>query len=258
MKTCFHKYFLIALLLASFTFTAAFEKPGNEKGRAYFESLGEAVWEIPTDKKVIALTFDDGPDPQDTPQILDLLKKYKAKSTFFVIGSLVEKYPSIVQRQVREGHELANHSFSHPIFTKRISIGKMNQEIKETENSIFAVTGQVPSLFRPPGGYYDESIIHTSNKAGYLVVMWSWHQDTRDWTNPGVDNIVKKVVNNARNGDIVLFHDHISGRSQTIAALKRILPELQKKGFKCITVSEMLSYSKLESVKNFRKRTENK
>nr|WP_240041247.1 polysaccharide deacetylase family protein [Paenibacillus ginsengarvi] len=222
-----------------------------KKGREYYEERGEIVWEVPTDQKVIALTFDDGPDPVDTPAILELLKQYEAKATFFVVGQRVDKYPDIAKREIAEGHEIANHTFSHQYMNRnRLSAARIEEEITKTEASIFKATGKKPHLFRPPGGYYNEQVVGASKRTGYKVVMWSWHQDTEDWSTPGVKKIVNKVLGNARNGDIVLFHDYVEGKSQTVEALKQILPDLKKRGFTFVTVSELLSHRKAATVEN--------
>ncbi|WP_253298091.1 polysaccharide deacetylase family protein [Paenibacillus sp. MSJ-34] len=213
------------------------------KGRNYYESRGDIVWDVPTDRKMIALTFDDGPDPRYTPDILDLLRKYDAKATFFVIGKRIGNYPDIVRREVKEGHELANHTYSHTYFSGSYSVDKIKKEIEQAHDLIVRTTGYKPQLFRPPGGYYNDSIIEAAKKQGYLVVLWSWHQDTKDWRSPGVNQIVNKVLRNARNGDIILFHDHVEGKSNTVEALKIILPALKKRGYSFVTVSELISNS---------------
>ncbi|MGC6589190.1 polysaccharide deacetylase family protein [Paenibacillus sp. Dod16] len=215
--------------------------PSASKGRGYYEERGEIVWEVPTHNKVIALTFDDGPDAQNTVQILDLLKQYDAKATFFVVGSRVEKHPEIVARELQEGHEIGNHSYSHPPF-HNINVSKLTSELNQTQDAIFQATGIRTVLFRPPGGSYNEAIVRTSKDFGMLTVLWSWHQDTLDWRKPGVNRIVKKVLDNAHNGDIVLMHDFVPSSTQTVEALKVILPELQKRGYEFVTVSELLSY----------------
>jgi peptidoglycan-N-acetylglucosamine deacetylase len=204
------------------------------------------VWEVPTAEKVIALTFDDGPDPENTPRILELLKQYDAKATFFLTGKKVEKYPEIVKREQNEGHELANHTYSHTFFNNRVSLSKLKQEVLKTDEAIFKVTGQKCHLFRPPGGYYNEKLVNLAKEEGYTVVMWSWHQDTKDWNSPGVNRIVKNVLGDTRNGDIVLFHDYSDGQTQTADALKIILPKLKERGYRFVTVSELLTYSKLK------------
>ncbi|PTM56485.1 polysaccharide deacetylase family protein [Desmospora activa] len=217
--------------------------PPHQMDRFYFERNGSVIWEVPTTQPMIALTFDDGPNPRYTTEILDILKKYDAKATFFVIGEQVEKYPELVKREIREGHEVGNHTFHHRSI-KRQNAATISHELAETDILVLGLTGIHPHLFRPPGGYYDQPTVETATKAGYQVVMWSWHQDTRDWSRPGVHKIASTVINNARNGDIVLLHDHGGNRKQTVAALKRILPALKKKGYQFITVSEMMKKGK--------------
>jgi peptidoglycan/xylan/chitin deacetylase (PgdA/CDA1 family) len=112
----------------------------------------------------------------------------------------------------------------------------------KAEEAIMNATGQRCKLFRPPGGFYSDNLINAAKNRGYTVVMWSWHQDTKDWDRPGVDKIVGKVLDHSRNGDIVLFHDYVKGGSQTIEALSRILPELQQRGYRFVTISELLKH----------------
>lgn len=213
----------------------------KEKDREYYETRGEIVWEVPTKSKVIALTFDDGPDPRYTTQIAELLKEYNAKATFFVVGSRVKAHPQVVRQLMEQQHELANHTYTHPD-VRRISPANLREEVLATQEEIYKHTGLRPHLFRPPGGVYNESLVHVAKDAGFLVVMWSWHQDTRDWSDPGVKKITNKVLNNARNGDIVLFHDYGGNRKQTVDALREIMPELQKRGYQFVTVSELMKY----------------
>jgi polysaccharide deacetylase family sporulation protein PdaB len=229
-----------SLLLGSSSYAAP------KKNRAYYEARGEVVWEVPTSEKAIALTFDDGPHPQYTPRILELLKQYDAKATFFLTGKKVETYPELVKREHIEGHELANHSYNHIFFNKRRSLSKLKQEVLQTDAAIFKASGQKSHLFRPPGGFYNEKLVSIAKDEGYMVVMWSWHQDTKDWNSPGVNKIVDNVLSDTRNGDIVLFHDYSDGSAQTVEALKIILPKLQERGYRFVTVSELLTYSKLK------------
>ncbi|WP_233181829.1 polysaccharide deacetylase family protein [Paenibacillus sonchi] len=222
------------------------------KDRYYYEQRGEMIWEVPTAQKVIALTFDDGPDPSETDQILDVLQQYNAKCTFFAIGKRIAAYPEVARRVITEGHELANHTYNHVYFKKPISEQQIQEELELTEKEIVKVSGRHSSLFRPPGGMYDETLVDVSNSMGLKPVLWSWHQDTRDWNRPGVYSISSRVIRNARNGDIVLFHDHVHGQSQTREALKIILPELQKQGFRFVTVSELIGLSDAQQAKNRR------
>jgi peptidoglycan-N-acetylglucosamine deacetylase len=208
----------------------------GKKERTFFGSHDQILREIPTKEKLVALSFDDGPNPRYTPQVLDLLKQYNAKATFFVIGSRVEKFKDLVQREVMEGHEVANHSYSHTF--KRLSEKEFKEDLTKAQRAIYYATGQFSHLYRPPGGFYDEMIIHLAKSEGYIVVLWS--KDTRDWSKPGVDKIVHQVLDHLHNGDIILFHDHGRDRGQTIKALAKILPELQAKGYHCVTISELL------------------
>jgi polysaccharide deacetylase family sporulation protein PdaB len=212
--------------------------PVDKRLNLYTEHMG-VIKKVQTDKPWIALTFDDGPDPRETPEILDILRKYNAEATFFVLGQQAHKYPDILRREVSEGHELANHSFTHRDL-RHLSRIEITQEISKLDDEIFANTGQHTKLFRPPGGYYNKKIVETAEQAGYTVVLWTWYQDSKDWSKPGVQKIVTKVISNAHPGDIILFHDRISGRSQTVMALNRILPELQKQGYQFVTISQLI------------------
>ncbi|NMP09411.1 polysaccharide deacetylase family protein [Paenibacillus polymyxa] len=218
----------------------SYASPAPTKGRAYYEERGDIVWEVPTHRKLIALTFDDGPDESNTPAILDLLQKYDAKATFFVVGSRVEKLPHLVKREREEGHEVGNHTFLHSSF-QYISRNKALSELNQGQASIVQATGAGTHLFRPPGGSYNDTLVKLSKEKGLKIILWSWHQDTLDWRKSGVHRIADKVLRNARNGDIVLMHDYVHQSTQTVDALKIILPELKRRGYSFVTVSELLS-----------------
>ncbi|PKR83313.1 polysaccharide deacetylase family protein [Heyndrickxia camelliae] len=212
-----------------------------------FERTGDAIWNARTSKKMVALTFDDGPDPLYTPQILKLLKKYNAKATFFVIGEHVGEYPEIVRDEVKEGHEIANHTYSHNfIFTS--SSKHLKQEMEKTEKIIKETTGISPAFFRPIGGYYNKRIIETAREAGYRVIIWTWNQDSKDWKEPGAAKIAKNILSDTMPGDIILMHDGGGDRSQTVKALEKILPQLKKAGFEMVTVSELLMKTEYDGV----------
>ncbi|UOQ43301.1 polysaccharide deacetylase family protein [Halobacillus salinarum] len=227
---------ILSILLVQAVFGTSYADAKAD--RFFFEKQGRAIWDIPTNKKIVALTFDDGPSETYTPLVLDVLKKYQAKATFFVVGERAESSPQIIKRQVKAGHEVANHTYSHPNI-RTMSKKALTDEILHTNAIIHGLTGYTPKLFRPPGGAYNESIIYTANEAGFTVVLWSWHQDTLDWKQPGTSTIVRNVVNNVRNGDIILFHDYGGNRMQTVNALKKILPRLKKEGYEFVTVSQL-------------------
>ncbi|WP_438349363.1 polysaccharide deacetylase family protein [Paenibacillus sp. FA6] len=233
---------LIIFSLANLFINTTYAEPHSTlgKGREYYEKRGDIIWEVPSQNKVIALTFDDGPDYTRTPEILNLLKQYQAKATFFVVGNRVEKFPHIVKQEFLEGHEIGNHSYDHASF-QNISRTKLLTELNLTQEAIYNATGHKPILFRPPGGSYNETAVNICKENDLLMILWSWDQDTKDWASPGVDKIVNKVLNNVDNGDIILMHDFVHNSTQTVDALKIILPELIKRGYSFVTVSELLS-----------------
>lgn len=216
------------------------------KDRAYYEARGEIVWEAPIKEKLIALTFDDGPDRNETAQILDILKKHKAKATFFVLGKWAKERPELIAREIAEGHEVGNHTFHHTFGDQIKDEDMYLKELADADQAIEDASGVRPTLFRPPGGVYNDVVVRSAQARGYSIVLWSWHQDTGDWNRPGKQRIINKVLRNARNGDIVLFHDNVHGKSQTIEALEHILPELTKQGYRCVTVSELLEAKQRE------------
>ncbi|CRK82064.1 sporulation polysaccharide deacetylase PdaB [Neobacillus massiliamazoniensis] len=209
--------------------------------RKQVEPTGKVIWEVPTQKKVIALTFDDGPNPVYTPQILALLRQYEATATFFSIGYQMERYPQIVRRVVQEGHELGNHSMTHS-YEDRVGFERMRSELIRADKVIQKYQQNKPKLFRPPGGYIDNLLLQESIQNGYKVVLWSTNQDTKDWSLPGAQVIADHVIRHARSGDIVLLHDGGGDRKQTIEALKTILPVLKQQGYQFVSVSELLNY----------------
>ncbi len=239
---------LIGMCLSIAVATSGYKEQHKEqpvrKTRAYYEEREEVVWEVPMKEKLIALTFDDGPNPVTTPKILDLLAANEVKSTFFVIGKRMDQYPDVVRREAKEGHEVANHTYSHLYLNQRISKQRLAEELARTEEQIVKLTGKHSSWFRPPGGFFNDSVIRTAREHGYTMVLWSWHQDTKDWSSPGTRKIVDRVLNNVRNGDIILFHDHVAGSMQTVQALETILPELRRRGYKMVTVSELIKHKK--------------
>lgn len=235
------KRLILLFLLLSFFCAGQEIGQAATKNRAYWEAKGDIVWDVKTNDKVIALTFDDGPDPRYTRQILDLLEKHKAKGTFFVMGHKAQKNPTLIKEMHQKGHEIANHTYHHPRL-RTITAHDLRKEIRDTDNVIHSLTGKYPTLFRPPGGVYDDKVVNAAKAQHHLVVMWSWTQDTKDWKNPGVQRIVNKVCNNAKPGNIVLFHDAGGNREQTVQAVKIILDKLSKEGYQFITVSQLLPY----------------
>ena len=191
-----------------------------------------------TDKKIAALTFDDGPHPVLTDEILDILAQYGVKATFFVIGKNAQNYKKQLFRAYSEGHEIGNHTYSHLTATDTNS-KKLLEELKETDKIISEITGQRPRLFRPPTGYCNASAVQSAAALGYKVILWT--VDTRDWAHTSAPEIKKNVSEHIGNGSIILFHDYVSGKSSTAEALRTLLPLLIEQGYSFDTVSNMIS-----------------
>lgn len=207
----------------------------------YSRAAEKAVYRcVFTEEKVVAITFDDGPHPKTTDAILDLLAEYGAKATFFVIGQNLKLYGRATARAVEEGHEIGNHTYSHPVLS-HVAEEALVREIEATGALIKAVTGVSPTLFRPPEGYYGGNVCRLAAEKDLAVVLWSI--DTRDWAGVGTAEIVKNVMGNITPGSIVLFHDYDRRGQHTVSALKEILPRLSAAGYRFVTVSELLSYS---------------
>ncbi|MBQ3217681.1 MAG: polysaccharide deacetylase family protein [Akkermansia sp.] len=183
----------------------------------------------------VALTFDDGPSSAYTPAILDILQRHGARATFFVVGRNAARYPGILARAVAEGHEVANHTYTH---IKMTASGKQTiaREIERTNEAIKAATGYYPTAMRPPYGATNASLVEmVSRNYGMHSVLWD--VDTRDWQRPGVDKVVERAVGKARPGSIILLHDiHAS----TLEAVESIVTGLQARGFKLVTVSQLV------------------
>ena len=191
-----------------------------------------------TDEKTIALTFDDGPHPHKTEKILEVLKKYGIKATFFVIGENASLSPDVLKKVSDEGHEIGNHTYDHKSIYK-IKSEFLLESIKRCEQTIYDITGKRPSLFRPPEGYLNDNIAESMYRAGYDVILW--RVDTYDWKGRSAEDIFKTVVSTVKCGDIILMHDYISIPSNTAKALDMIIPALLDKGYKFVTVSELIS-----------------
>ena len=190
------------------------------------------------DEKLIALTFDDGPHPKETHEILDILDKYKVKGTFFVVGKHANWYSEPLIRAAKEGHEIGNHTFSHPDITN-LSKGDIKKEIKECEETLVKLTGKKPSLFRPPyGSYSKDKLGEIAKECGYKIILWTTI-DARDWKNPPSAQISNTIINKVQNGDIILLHDY--GTENTVEALNVIIPTLMERGYKFVTVSELIN-----------------
>ena len=184
-----------------------------------------------TGEKVIALTFDDGPDPIQTPKVLKVLKEHQATACFFCIGHKIEGNEKLLQQMVAEGHLIGNHTFDHVELTK-LSDTKAVEEIEKTNSAISSITGYKPEYIRPPFGKISNKVEEAINMQ---CVMWSI--DPVDWNTSNCSKVVNHVVNNAKNGDIILMHDIYD--SSVTAALE-IIDRLKAKGYVFVTVDQLL------------------
>ena len=201
------------------------------------------VWSGASDQKAVALTFDDGPSPVYTRQIMARLKKYQAHGTFFVIGHRVEQYPGVVQALLRAGHEVGNHSFSHPRLTKVAQLSR-EQELERTAVDLDLLgCPQSKRLFRPPYSAYDDRLKAYLTHTHRCLVLWSI--DSGDWQGLAAPAITKNVLSRVRNGSIIIFHDGDENaradRHPTVEALSIILPALKAAGYRMVTISELLA-----------------
>jgi peptidoglycan-N-acetylglucosamine deacetylase len=203
--------------------------------RAEPEETGITFNSVHVDGPYIAMTFDDGPSATLTPKLLDLLAAHHIKATFFVIGENVAEHPEIVARAAREGHEIANHSWSHPNFGK-MSDESVRRQVQQTDDAIRNATGKRPTLLRPPYGSItarEKRWIH--DEFGYDIILWD--VDPYDWKRPGPAVVRTRILKETRPGSIVLSHDIHPG---TIEAMPSTFDELEAKGFKFVTVSELI------------------
>lgn len=219
----------------------------NSKGLSLSQLLRKYPETIMTKgprSKIIALTFDDVPDPRFTPQLLDVLQKYHVKATFFVVGSRAKKHPELVARMIREGHVVGNHSYSHPQFVK-LTLNDFRSEIIRTENVLQALAGYKPRLIRPPYGDISEQQLRWAKARGYKLV--NWNVDSLDWRGLSKAQVRNNILSHAGKGSIILQHGG-GGRGSnlrgTIQALPEVITIMRKRGYTFVTVPQMLQVSK--------------
>ena len=202
------------------------------------EFQGKNVAQTPLlpQEKVIALTFDDGPWPHTTEQVLDILKQYDIKATFFWIGKNVKNFPEIAKLVVNAGHVVGNHTWHH--WYRHMNPTAAAQEVESTAEIIYQTTGVRTSLFRPPGGILNNGPAAYAKKEKYAVMMWS--ADSIDYRHISASRLINNVLKQAKSGGIVLMHDGGGNRSQTVKALPKIIDGLTKRGYKFVSVPELL------------------
>ena len=206
---------------------------------------GPVFSESRTSQKLVALTFDDGPYPPYTGQILDALKERQIPATFFVVGQNAAKYPELIRRIAAEGHQLGNHTYNHVDLLKLDRQGII-KEIAQTNKVIADAVGYTPHVVRPPHGFRDAVVMDAM--AEYQLKVVEWSVSSRDWVNPGVEVIAERTLGKVQNGSVILLHDGDGiaaalPREQTAAATRIIIDKLVAQGYKFVTVDEILKVS---------------
>lgn len=196
------------------------------QGRAALPTLS-TIESVPRDNSHVYLTFDDGPHPVYTNQILDLLAKYNAKATFFVLGRSVDAYPQIAARIVQEGHAIANHTYEHVALPNQ-NPEQIAEALGATSAAMSRATGRTSSCLRPPYGALDQPSYDAVRSLGYSVIMWE--VDSNDWRGGDPYTIASTVLSKTRLGSRILFHDGPANRANTVAALESVLSVLSEKG----------------------------
>ncbi|CAN7441562.1 polysaccharide deacetylase family protein [Paenibacillus sp. LjRoot56] len=196
------------------------------------------IQQVSTTQKAVAFTFDDGPNPEYTPQLLDIFDEVSGRATFFMMGKQIELYPETALDVHIRQHEIGNHTYSHPFMTQ-ISLEECERELLVTDELITQVTGTKPVVMRPPYLDFNEEVQAITEKMGYPVIG-SNNGGTRDWEMPGVDHILEVTREQVGSGSILLFHDGFGDRSQTIEAVRILVKELTAQGYQLVTVSELL------------------
>jgi len=187
---------------------------------------------------VVALTFDDGPDPVRTPALLDALAALDVKATFFVVGRAVRKHPEVVRRIVAEGHELGNHTFDHkylPLHRRR----SVEHELRATDKAIEEVAGVVPRIARPPWGARRPSTVRTFARMAKRLVLWD--VNSYDWKGKSAPEVVARVLERTRPGSIILMHEAREGGEVTVDAVRLLVPALRARGLALATVSDAVA-----------------
>jgi peptidoglycan/xylan/chitin deacetylase (PgdA/CDA1 family) len=211
------------------------------------EHSGEIIWRVKTKKKVVALTLDDGPDPKYTPTVLALARKKGLKLTFFLVGREIVDHPSLARQEVAEGHAIGNHSWDHPNMTQKSEHQDL-REIERCEDEIERICGERTHLFRPPKGYWDGDTFRAGAGLGYRMILWSIALEHHSAKTP--EAMAKRVADNIAPGMIILAHDgepcHPVDRHQTIKALPLLVEALQAKGYRFVTIPELLALGSKE------------
>ncbi|MFJ1747803.1 polysaccharide deacetylase family protein [Streptomyces sp. NPDC088116] len=229
------------------TYSAADVRNGAEDGVKIKAGVKAEAGAVDCGKaKCIALTFDAGPC-EHTPRLLDILKKEKVPATFFLLGkNHVDRYPDLVRRIADEGHEVANHTWSHQILTDRSS-AEVREELSRTQNAIEKLTGRKPTLMRPPQGRTDNDVSDVSRELGLAQIMWS--TTAKDYSTTDSALIEERTLDQADRDGVILLHDIYDG---TVPAVPGIIGELKRRGYTFVTVPQLMAPGRAEPGKVYK------
>ncbi len=191
-----------------------------------------------TAQKRVALTFDDGPDAESTPALLDWLREEKISAAFFAVGARVTAHPEVAVRIVREGHLLENHSYSHSYATNFFGVARLREEMRRTQNAVQEATGRAPQLFRPPMGLSNPRTFRAAKLEGLRVIGWSARGLDTQCADPEV--VVRRILRRVRPGGIILLHDGNIPAARVLATVKLLLAGLRARGYEVVRVDKLL------------------
>jgi peptidoglycan/xylan/chitin deacetylase (PgdA/CDA1 family) len=189
-------------------------------------------------KKAVALTFDDGPDPRSTPVLLDLLRELKVPATFFCVGHKVTAHPEVAARIAREGHLVENHSFAHSNHTNFFTTGRLRAELTQAQNAIEQATGQPPQLFRPPMGLTNPRVFRAARALNLKVIGWTARGLDTKLTEPA--EIVERIMKRVRPGGILLLHDGNIPAERLVATVRKLFDKLRAEGYEIVRLDRIL------------------
>ena len=196
-----------------------------------------------TIKPNLCLTFDDGPNTSQTLKVLDILDKYKIKATFFMVGENIEYQKDVVKKLYNKGHEIGNHFYAHENINK-ISKEEIKESILKTNELIYGITGKNPTVLRPPYGFVNEDLKDICGELNMSIILWTADKDSRDWELTPASEMIENVTKKVTNGDIFLFHDGSKKFTNTLEAIDVIIPKLQDKGYRWVSVSTLINEKK--------------
>lgn len=232
MKIVIRRYEVILLgsilLLSGAVIPSSWDPPLHQRPRPTIDLTPKHPW--------IALTFDDGPHPRMTARLLDVLRHEHVPATFFVVGKMAARYPTILQQVAQEGHEIANHTYNHPSLSRLEDVAVL-AELSQTRSIVRRLTGQDAILYRPPGGDYNRRVTKVASQAGYRMVLWTVL--TKDVNGASSAFIRKRILRGAEDNGIILMH---SGVQNTVDVLPDVIAELRRRGYSFVTVSQLMGF----------------